>query len=144
MCAPGRRMWVLAAREEACAPFRLSYRSDSAENPRGTRLFGRSNDHVEGHIASAWAGCGTPRQPRTTGGVATTQLLAAAALLAGVDRAWPERDALAGARTTHDRVANGDRQLLSGGYQPGGHDATTQQWSSSQRGWQIARMAEEA
>lgn len=39
----------------------------------------RGNDHVEGHIASAWAGCGTPRQPGTTGGVAPVQLLAAAA-----------------------------------------------------------------
>src|ERR1700758_1889436 len=105
-------MSVLAVREEACAPIRGSYRSDRAENPRGTALFGRGNDHVEGHIASAWAGWGTPRQPGTTGGVASVQLLAAAALLTGVDRAWTEGDAQPGARATPDRVANGDRQLL--------------------------------
>src|SRR5438128_1967811 len=73
------------------------------------------------------------------------QLVPSAPLLARVDRAWSQRDALpdASGTRTHDRVSDGDDQPLVSGHAGGSHP-TMQPGTAPVRRGHVAREAEES
>ena len=62
--------------------------------PLDPALLGGGDNHVERHVPSPRSGSGAAREPGAARSVATMQLVPAAALLARVDRARSQRDAL--------------------------------------------------
>ena len=99
-------------------------------------LFSSSDDHVEGDLPTARCGRRTARQPGASSGITSMQLQAPAALLAGVDRAWAKREALAHACGPHAGTLDANHQASSSVY-PGGRHLPAEQRAGGECGRQI-------